>query len=145
MQIALITRTIGLSSYLIIAYLPLTVFFFILIVLHFNAMSPSVNTIMLLSQFLGSSAIMNILSIGVNFTKSFHHTDDTYLAVVTKVASTLMGMWNLDMFRMLYTPFCLRPNISILQVLSLDYAIAVYPLFLICACPLRAREVARQV
>ena len=41
------------------------------------------------------------------------------------------GIWNLDFFRLLYTPFCLHPNATTLQVLSLDYIIAVYPLLLI--------------
>ena len=34
-------------------------------------------------------------------------------------------------FRLAYTPFCLHPNASTLQVLSLDYTIAAYPLALI--------------
>ena len=43
----------------------------------------------------------------------------------------LFGIWNLDFFRLIYTPFCLHPNATTLQVLSLDYIIAVYPLVLI--------------
>ena len=40
-------------------------------------------------------------------------------------------MWNVDFLRLLYTPFCLHPNATTLQVLSLDYVIAAYPLALI--------------
>ena len=43
----------------------------------------------------------------------------------------LFGIWNLDFFKLLYTPFCLNPNATTLQVLSLDYIIVVYPLLLI--------------
>ncbi len=32
---------------------------------------------------------------------------------------------------MVYRPFCLHPNISIVQIICLDYAIAVYPLMLV--------------
>ena len=41
------------------------------------------------------------------------------------------GIWNLDFFRLLYEPFCVNPKMTTLQVLALDYAIAVYPLLLI--------------
>ena len=42
-----------------------------------------------------------------------------------------LSIWNLDFFRDLYSPFCLHPSASTLQVLSLDYITAVYPLILI--------------
>ena len=42
-----------------------------------------------------------------------------------------LSIWNLDFFRLVYTPFCLHPKTSTLQVLSLDYIIAAYPLALI--------------
>ena len=45
--------------------------------------------------------------------------------------TSLSGVWNLDFFRLVYTPFCLHPDTSTLQVLALDYIIAVYPLLLI--------------
>ena len=40
------------------------------------------------------------------------------------------GIWNLDFFRMLYDPFCIHPEITILQILALDYIIAIYPVVL---------------
>ena len=47
------------------------------------------------------------------------------------VVSSIAGIWNLDFSRLAYHPFCLHPSLSTLQILSLDYAIAIYPLFLI--------------
>ena len=44
---------------------------------------------------------------------------------------SLLSIWNLDFFRTLYSPFCLQSRSSTLQMLSLDYLIAVYPLALI--------------
>ena len=49
----------------------------------------------------------------------------------TQAIIAYFGIWNLDFFRLLYTPLCLHPNTTTLQVLSLDYIIAVYPLLLI--------------
>ena len=40
-------------------------------------------------------------------------------------------LWNLDIFRSLYIPICLHPNMSMLQALALEYVTAVYPLLLI--------------
>ena len=43
----------------------------------------------------------------------------------------MAGIWNLDFFRLAYDPFCLHPNMTTLHALSLDFAIVLYPLFLI--------------
>ena len=43
----------------------------------------------------------------------------------------MYGMWNLDFYRMNGSPLCLHPRVSTLQVITLDYAIALYPLVLI--------------
>ena len=45
--------------------------------------------------------------------------------------TSIYGIWNLDFFRSVYTPFCLNPSLTTLQVMSLDYIIAAYPLVLI--------------
>ena len=52
-------------------------------------------------------------------------------AVVSIKALTLYGVWNLDFFHMSFKSLCLHPSISTLQVISLDYLIAFYPLLLI--------------
>jgi hypothetical protein len=49
----------------------------------------------------------------------------------THVVITGLAVWNLDFFRLVYSPFCFHPDTNTLQVLALDYLIAVYPLLLI--------------
>ena len=44
---------------------------------------------------------------------------------------TPFSMWNLDFFRLVYSPFCLHPHASMLHILSLDYITTAYPLVLI--------------
>ena len=56
---------------------------------------------------------------------------DVNLMSVADIVTTIFSIWNLDFFRLLCKPFCLHPNLSIIQVMCLDYAIAVYPLLLI--------------
>ena len=44
---------------------------------------------------------------------------------------TLLGIWNLDFFRLVYQPFCIHPKMTFLQAIALDYVVAAYPLVLI--------------
>ena len=44
---------------------------------------------------------------------------------------SMVGIWSLDFFRLMYEPFCLHPNMTIVQALALDYIIAAYPLVLV--------------
>lgn len=48
-----------------------------------------------------------------------------------KFLATVYGIWNLDFFRSFYTPFCLHPEVPPLAIISLDYAVALYPMVLI--------------
>ena len=47
------------------------------------------------------------------------------------IVVSLFGMWGFYFVRLLYTPFCIHPDMTTLQALALDYLIAVYPLFLL--------------
>ena len=121
-------------KYLVIAYLPLTVFFIAVIFFRFNAMSPPLNTFISFCQIISCPAVASLLSTYVYFTEKdlgdqYQHNINVTLSA--KALSTVYGFWNLDFFRMVYSPFCLHPNMSILQVKSLDYAIALYPLCLV--------------
>ena len=48
-----------------------------------------------------------------------------------KTAISICSILNLDFFRMLYEPFCLDPNFNIIEILSLNYIVALYPFLLI--------------
>ena len=65
---------------------------------------------------------MSIFSVFVHFSKKHPADPDVNLVISVKVLATIYGIWNLDF---LYEPFCLHPNMSVFQVMSLDYAIAV--------------------
>ena len=112
----------SIVKYCVVAFLPLTLFFMVLITLRISATSPSMNAFVLACQVLTSP-----LQIGT----SFIHTIDQHANILVKLSASLYGIWNLDFFRTLYPRFCLHPNMSTLQVLALDYIIAAYPLLLI--------------
>ena len=112
------------ATYFAVAYLPLTVFFIVIVMFRINTTSPSLNAFILISQLAASPIIVKAFTGYMNPWR----VGDIY---TVKTVISLYGFWNLDFFRVLLPPFCLHPNMSTLQVLALDYGIAVYPLFLI--------------
>ena len=118
-------------KYLMIAYVPLTVFFFVVIIFRFNALSASMNAFIFFCQISSCPAIMSLLSTFVYVSDKHPADHDVNIISMAEFLSTVYGIWNLDFLRMVYKPFCLNPNMSIIQIKCLEYAIAVYPLLLI--------------
>ena len=115
------------AKYLAVAFLPLTVFCVIVIVFRVSATSGSMNAFILVSLIISTPSGLR----SFNFPAYCHiklHTSQCY-AIYT--ITSAYGFWNLDFFRVVYKPFCLHPDMTTLQVLALDYAIAVFPLALI--------------
>ena len=111
-------------KYLAVSLLPTTVFFIGALVFRFRATSPLLNGYILFCQILTSPPILRLLVYRVY---ERHHV----VHILLYIYPAFLSIWNLDFFRLVYTPFCLHPNTSTLQVLSLDYIIAAYPLALI--------------
>ena len=118
-------------KYLLMAYLPLTVFYLIVVVFKVNALSPSMNAFILLCQITSCPALMSIYSNYSYFSEKHPMERNINLISFTEILATVYGIWNLDFFRMIYSPFCLHPSLSIIQIKCLEYAIAVYPLLLV--------------
>ena len=108
-------------KYITAAFLPLTVFFVIVIAFRIRATSVLMNTFILFSQTVTAPIIIR----GIIRSPS----DKKYL--LSRIGFSFFGIWNLDFFRLLYSHFCLHPQMTMVQVIALDYAIAIYPLVLI--------------
>ena len=117
-------------KYLMIAYLPVTIFYVVVMLFRFNAMSPSVTAYIFVSQIVSSPAFASIFTTFVYFSEK-QPVVGANLRLIGDFVSSIYSIWNLDFFRYVYEPFCLHPNMTTLQMISLDYAIAVYPLLLI--------------
>ena len=110
-------------KYIAVAYGPLTVFYFIIIIFRISATS---------GYMLGYVTVCQMLTIRGLATMLFNFTTGSFTHnIFTKYALALVSIWNLDFFRSLYPPFCLHPHISSLQIMVLDYAVAVYLMVLI--------------
>ena len=109
-------------KFIAVLFFPLTLFWFAFIVFRISATSGLLNAIVFISQLLTTPQRMRSLQQiqkGNSLTKVF-------IALIT-----LHSVWNLDFFRLIYSPFCLHPQMSTIQAIALDYLIAVYPLILI--------------
>ena len=104
--------------YVLVAYLPLTLFIIIILVFRVSVVSPKLYGAITIVQNVNEPLNILILSEGVRH--------DYTLNIIYQVATTLMNIWNLDFFRTLLPGICLQ--IDTLKVLALDYLIAVYPM-----------------
>ena len=108
-------------KYVAAAYIPLTFFFFFVVMFRFSGTSPLVRGFISICQGLVSPISMRAyLSVAVK---------KSYILTSVRVIGSIYGIWNLDFFRTVIPPICL--DITPLQALALDYAIAFYPLVLI--------------
>lgn len=114
-------RRLNWVKLFVAAYLPLTFFFVFVVSTGISASSPTMDAFVVYSQTISTPANIRMI---LQFLKDYPSS-----SLPVKVISTLYGVWNLDFFRMLLPPFCLK--LSIFQVLALDYVIAFYPLVLI--------------
>ena len=108
--------------YLTVAYIPLTVFLAIVVVFHIPFSTPRLHVFIYLCQYYTMPTIMQMWT---NYNRCVR------TSIYIKVVGSLYGIWNLDFFRTFIPPICLPLNI--MQVIALDYLVAVYPLLvLVC-------------
>ena len=114
-------------KYLAASLLPTTLLFIIVVICRIRVTSGVMNAFVLLSQTISLPAITRAYALGLES----HYGSDSTVYCVYAVMFTFYSMWNLDFFRVVYEPFCLHPETTTLQILALDYVIAVYPLVLL--------------
>ena len=117
------TSPFNWAKYILAAFLPLTVFFVLVVSCRLSATSPKLLAFVFFSQ---------TFAIGPNVRVVLAATEPyPIVASLAKVIFALYGIWNLDFFRTLMPHICV--NLGTLQTLALDYAIAFYPLILLVA------------
>ena len=106
--------------YVAIAYLPLTVFIIFLFMFRVSVVSPKLNAVIFLTQTFAYP-----LNVRIFLMATKHNLP---VNILVKIIETVLGIWVLDFFRALLPGICLK--INTLEVLALDYLIAVYPMLL---------------
>ena len=112
--------TSNLLAYFTVAFFPVTLFLVIVLVLHISVTSPHLNMAITLFQCYSFSAVIRVF---------LQNTRGTQLEAYLRFVATVYGIWNLDFFRALLPPICLPLNA--MQLIALDYLVAVYPLLLL--------------
>lgn len=105
--------------YFAVALIPLTLFYVLAVLLSFNVTSSNLNGLVLVIQCTTSPVLM------------LFYQQFIAKKIYIMVTLSLLCMANLDFFRLVYPPICLHPKANIMQILSLDYIVALYPFLLI--------------
>ena len=109
------------AKYIAVAFGPLTLFLFIIFLFKISATSPPLVAFVLTCQIITAPVNVRILLVS---------TEGNAVAnTLVRIMTSVYGIWNLDFFRTLLPPICLQ--LTPLQTLLLDYAIAFYHLVLI--------------
>ena len=108
--------------YIVVAYVPLTLFLLLVLCCRISATSAKLNAFVTVAQIIAAPANLRVVG-----------TEHAYqILPLIQILATVYGIWNLDFFRTVIPPTCIKLNT--LQALSLDYAIAFYPLLLLIFC-----------
>ena len=107
-------------KFVLSAFLPLTIFYFIVVLFKLNVTSSHLHGFIYYSQAITMPAIARFITLALR-----HRSN--YLRA-WKYVGSFYGIWNLDFFRTFDLDICLGTDT--LQTLSLDLAVAIYPLLL---------------
>ena len=108
-------------KYLIVAYVPLTLFYIVIALFSVNFTSPMLSGAVILFQ-VGDNPLLTSLVVFTENQKNYNQ--------IVKAGFTIASLWNLDFFRSYYS-FCLHPKATESDVMALEYGIAIFPVVLI--------------
>ena len=108
-------------KYFAFAFLPLTIFIVIILVFRISVVSPKLHAFVSCAQILASPTNVRTFLLSTEFI-------NPVLTATVRIYAAAYGIWNLDFFRTLLPGVCL--HLTTLEVLALDYLIAVYPMLL---------------
>ena len=118
------TKNYGWVLYIFLEFLPVTVFYLIIVGFQVSATSGPLNAFIFSAQIIASTIKNNNLVLTAYSSQSLAH-------IMSQVLITFYGIWNLDFFHPAIPPFCVSENITTLHALALQYLPAFYPLLLI--------------
>ena len=118
---------LGWLLYIFLATFPSTIFFLVILFCKIRITSGPLNCLILVCQALSAGLSVTPTS----FLPGTQNIISKPLMVAIKFVLTVYGIFNLDFFRYVVPPFCISSQLNMLHVLSLEYIVAFYPLFLI--------------
>ena len=119
----------GWIKFIVASFLPLTTFYIIVIIFRISVTSSTLNAFIMVNQIVASPPLIrNIYS--HNLVSDPYYVNN-YSQLFVELFVAVATIWNLDFFRSFYGYICIHPDLNYQQVLLLEYAVGIYPLFLI--------------
>ena len=117
----------GWIKFIAATFLPQTIFYIIVIMFRISVTSSTLNAFVMVSQIVASPPVIRLLY-SRNLVSDSYHVNH-FSQFIIQLAIAIVTIWNLDFFRSWYGYICIHPDLNYQQVLLLEYAIAIYPLF----------------
>ena len=127
----------GWLWYILLEIIPSTLFFLVIIIFRVNVNSGSLTGFVFLSNIIINTVYFYPVQIML-----MQHLAGYW---PVNIVIALYGIWSLELLHLLIPPFCVSSSLTTLQVISLGYISALYPLLLsvitYCLIELHARDV----
>ena len=126
-------NSIGWLFYFTLTLLPITVFYFVIIMLNVQVTSPPLTGFVFMCQtynFIERLYVDLDIKVVVASRMSTGSSENILRFLVQSVR-VFCGFWNLDFFRSIIPPFCISSQLSNMQALFLEYVYVFFPLCLI--------------
>ena len=109
-------------KFVLAGFVPLTFFYFFVIMFNINVTSSRLHGVVWFSQALSIPAFIRVIMSALSH-------GSPHLLIATKTFLVFYSFWNLDLLRSVIPDICL--NVTTLQALALDYLLVLYPFMLI--------------
>lgn len=116
----------GIPLFLFLEFVPITIFYFIIVAYGFSVTSAPMSSYVLFCQLAA-----HVFTVFTALTAVVENEYGNSMAYFIRLVTSLCGVWNLDFFRYLIPPFCISPHLKVLHIFFLYYISAFYPLCLI--------------
>ena len=120
-----ISTGLAIFCYLLLEFLPVTIFFLVSAIFHFNITSGP-----MLGYVVFCQAYSFVTQFDMFFVNSMQSHLPLPLATVGRVSMALADVWNLHFFRFLFPSFCLSDRMTGIHVNILNFLTAVYSIAL---------------
>ena len=124
---------IGWVLYFTLTLLPITMFYFVVILFSVRVTTPPLAGLVFMCQtynFIERLYVDFDMKV-VIASRMYMGANEKILRILVHSVRVLCGFWNLDFFRFIIPPFCVSSHLSNSQALLLEYVYVVYPLFLL--------------
>ena len=120
----------GVPLFLFLEFIPITVFYFIILTFQINITSGSITCFIMYSQLLILS--YDRIAAGDNYDiTDIMLTATPNSKLLLKILLTIYDIWNLRFFRYLIPPFCISSTLKPFHLIFISYISVFYPLCLI--------------